>query len=220
MVELPDFDSQTVSKPSVSPEILLLWLVFLELGLIISYVFTTNAIITDPLVLIYPFIWINASLWALIKTQRPVGSTRKRVAAGGLAVGYFIALGYFGGLFGPGTTGLSLQLNWAPPPGYAPAMLFENETIKLVLEPYKLVGYLTLSYFIYATALDAAAGVASGILGFFSCLSCSWPIIGTVATSIFGSGSAVTAFALNQSYGIGSIVFVTALALLYYRPLS
>lgn len=220
MVGLPDIDSQSVSNPPVSTEVVLLWVVFFELGLIISYVLSTDAILTDPLILVYPFIWVNASLWALFKTQRPVGSTRKRLAAGGLAIGYFIVLGYFGGLFGPGTTGLSLQLNWSPPPGYAPALLFENEAIKLVLEPYKVVGYLTLSYFIYATALDAAAGVASGILGFFSCLSCSWPILGTVATSIFGSGSAVTAFALSRSYGIGTIVFVTALALLYYRPLS
>lgn len=219
MVELPAFDSQSRPGPALSTATILLWLGFLEIGLIISYVFTTDAILTDPLVLLYPFIWINASVWALLETQRPVGSTRKRLAAGGLAVGYFLVLGYFGGLYGTGTTALSLQLNWAPPPGYAPALLFENEAVKLVLEPYKFVGYLTLTYFVYATVLDAAAGVVGGIVGLFSCISCSWPIIGTVATSIFGSGSAVTAFALSQSYGIGTVVFITALGLLYYRPL-
>lgn len=219
MIGLPAFDSRVGLGSTLSAEIVLLWMGFLEIGLLISYVFTTNAILTDPLVLLYPFIWINASIWALLKTQRPVGSTRKRWIAGGLAVGYLLVLGYFGGLFGTGTTAVALQLNWAPPPGYAPALLFENEAIKLVLEPYKVVGYLTLSYFVYATVLDAAASAVGGLVGLFSCISCSWPIIGTVATSIFGSGSAVTAFALSQSYGIGTGVFITALALLYYRPL-
>lgn len=219
MVEVNVGNWRSEFGPTLSTGTLLLWLLFFEIGILGSYVMTTDAILTDPLVLLYPFIWINASLLAIAKTDRPVGSTRARIVAGLIGIGYFGVLGYFGGLFGTGTTSLALQLNWAPPPGYAPALLFENESLKLVLEPYKVIGYLTLAYFVYATVLDATAGALGGLLGLFSCLSCSWPIIGTVATSIFGSGSAVTAFALSQSYALGTVVFVTALGLLYYRPL-
>ncbi|MBS3760095.1 DUF7546 family protein [Halodesulfurarchaeum sp.] len=219
MVEVPAVGLQFDFGPDLSTGTLFLWLVFLETGLVGSYVLTTDAIITDPLVLIYPFVWINASLLAVYKTNRPVGPVQKRLGAGTIALGYFVVLGYFGGLFGTGAESVALHLNWAPPPGYAPALLFENELFKLVLEPYTVIGYLTLAYFVYATVLDAAAGAVPGLLGLFSCLSCSWPILGTIVTSIFGSGSAVTAFALSQTYGIGTVVFVTALGLLYYRPL-
>ncbi len=198
---------------------ILAWVVLFEVGLVSSYVLVTDAIITDPLVLIYPFIWIDASLLALLKTDSPVGSTRNRLTAGLLGIGYFGLLGYFGGLFGPGVDQMALHFNWGPPPGYAPALIYDNGAINLVLEPFKVVGYLTLSYFVYATVLDAAVGAIPGILGLFTCISCSWPILGTIATTIFGSTSAVTAFALSQSYGIGTVVFVSALALLYYRPL-
>ena len=195
------------------------WVVVFQVGLLISYLLSTDARITDPLFLLYPFIWINASLLALLRTDRPVGSTRRRIGAGVVAISYFGMLGYFGGLFGAGVEQMPLHLNWGPPPGYGPALIWDTGTVNLILEPFKVIGYLTLAYFVYATILDAAAGAIPGILGLFSCISCSWPIIGTIATSLFGSSSAVAAFAIGNSYGVGTLVFVSALALLYYRPL-
>ncbi|MDZ7850840.1 MAG: hypothetical protein U5K70_08640 [Halodesulfurarchaeum sp.] len=205
--------------PTPTTAEILAYVVIFEIGLVVSYVLATDAIITDPLVLIYPFVWIDASLLAFLKTDRPVGSTRGKLTAALVALGYFGLLGYFGGLFNTGVEVMAPHFNWGPPPGYAPAFIYDNGLFNLVLEPFKVVGYLTLAYFVYATVLDAAAGAIPGLLGLFSCISCSWPILGTIATSIFGSGSAVTAFALSQSYGIGTVVFVSALALLYYRPL-
>lgn len=203
-----------------SKAVLVAWLVIFEVGLVLSYVLTTDAIITDPLFLVFPFVWIDASVLALLWTDRPTGSTRNRLLAGGVAGAYFLVLGYFGGLYGAGTEQMAMHLNWGPPPGYGPALLYDSGALRLVLEPFKVVGYLTLAYFVYATVLDAAASAVSGVLGLFTCLSCSWPIVGTIATSVFGSGSAVAAFAIGNQYGLGTLIFVSALALLYYRPLK
>ena len=196
-----------------------LWLLTFQVGLVISYVLATDAIITEPLFLVYPFVWIDASLLALLRADVPSGSPGRRLLAGAIGTGYFLLLGYVGGLYGPGMEPMALHLNWGPPPGYAPTLLYDSGSFQLLLEPYKVVGYLTLSYFVYATVLDAAATAVSGVLGLFTCLSCSWPILGTVATTVFGSGSAVAAVATGNAYGIGTAVFVLALALLSYRPL-
>jgi hypothetical protein len=217
-------DSTAVGERFPRPErpstgVLMAWLVVFEAGLVVSYVLTTDAIITDPLFLVYPFVWIDASVWALLRTDRPTGSTRARLIAGVIAVGYFLVLGYFGGLFGVGTEQMPMHLNWGPPPGYGPALIFDSGDLFLILEPFKVVGYLTLAYFVYATVLDAAAGAVSGLLGLFTCVSCSWPILGTIVTSVFGGGSAVAAVATGNAYGLGTVIFVSALALLYYRPL-
>ncbi|MFB6124710.1 MAG: hypothetical protein ABEJ59_01960 [Halanaeroarchaeum sp.] len=219
MVEAPVFRRR--DRPRVAPALLavLAGLVVAEALLVGTYVATTSARITDPVVFVYPFVWIDASVLAVLAFDGPSGTRRQKAVAGVLGVGYFIVLAYFGGLVGPGSGGVPLHVNWGLPPGYGPAILANGDTLMLVVEPYKVVGYLALTYFVYATVLDAVAGALSGLLGLFSCVSCTWPILGTVATSIFGSGSAVAAFALSQSYGLGTLVFLTALGLLYYRPL-
>ena len=205
---------------SPSTGVVLLWLVVFEVGLVVSYVLTTDAIITDPLFLVYPFVWIDASLLALLRAEVPSSPLRRRVLAGAVGTGYFLVLAYVGGLYGLGMESMALHLNWGPPPGYAPTLLYDSGSFQLLVEPYKLVGYLTLAYFVYATVLDAAATAVSGVLGLFTCISCSWPILGTLATSLFGSGSAIAAVATGNAYAIGTVVFLLALGLLAYRPLQ
>ena len=127
-----------VSVPSTP--IIMAWIVVFQVGLLISYVLSSGARITDPLFLIYPFVWIDASLLALLRTDRPVGSTRRRLGAGVIAVGYFGLLGYFGGLFGASVEQMALHLNWGPPPGYGPALIWDTGTVNFILEPFKVIG--------------------------------------------------------------------------------
>ena len=211
---------QRSDRFSIDPETvrILILLVGIEALLVGVYVLTANVEITDPTMFVYPFVWIDASMLALLTTDPPQGSTRQRVVGGIIAGGYFLLLAYFGGLFGAGSGGVAFHVNWGLPPGYGPAVLYNGSSLMLVLEPFKVIGYVTLAYFVYATMLDAVAGAISGLIGLFSCVSCTWPILATIASSIFGSGSAVAAFALSQSYALGTVVFLSALALLYYRP--
>ena len=71
----------------------------------------------------------------------------------------------------------------------------------------------------YATVIDAAGAAVSGVVGLFSCLSCSWPIVMSLLTGVFGGGSAIVATTFDLSYDISTAVFLVTVGLLYWRPL-
>ncbi len=201
-------------------------LVVLELSLIGLYIRFSSGTITDPLILVYPFLWINVSVWAVLTTAPPSGSTRHRRIAGAIAVGYFLLLASVGGLVNLGhafhghTHASSLRIVLTTlPPGWSPAILYGGPLIGLALLPFKVIGYLALAYLVYVTLLDAAGSVVSGLIGLFSCVSCTWPVLGTVVTGVFGGTSAVALVAMNRPYGVSTLVFLSAVALLYWRPL-
>lgn len=195
-------------------------LLALEAGAVAVYVLLASVRITDPLVLVYPLVWINVGLWAVWRTDPPAAGRRRRLAVGLLAAAYLGVLAVVGGMVafgGPQATGLRVAYATLPP-GIAPAVLYTGEAVSLTLLPYQVVGYLALAYLVYATVLEATGTALSGLLGLFSCVSCAWPVLGTVVAGLFGSGSAIYAFALSQSLGLSTLVFVTAVALLRWRP--
>jgi len=104
------------------------------------------------------------------------------------------------------------------PPGYSPRLFYDGGVISLTLAPYKVVGYGALAYLVYVTVLDAAGTALSGVVGLFSCISCTWPVIGTIAAGVFGSSSALATAAMNQAYPLSTLVFLSAVALLWWRP--
>ena len=203
----------------------LLWgalLVNTELILLLAYAALGSSDLVSPRGLrlwVYPFVWINASVWAVARTTVASTSTRNRALAGALAVGYFGVLAYTGGLVGPGEGSLGLNVALASlPPGWAPAVTYNGMGVSLVLIPYKLVGYVTLAYLVYATVLDAAGSAVTGVLGLLSCVSCSWPVLASLATGVVGSGSGIAAAVSAGSYGISTVVFLATVALLVWRP--
>lgn len=198
-------------------------LVTVELFLVYVY-----AVVSDPTLLdwtgvriiVYPLVWINVSLWAVLRTRpAPAGRRHRRLAAG-LAVGYFVVLAYAGGLVGPGgpyATGLSLKL-FPLPPGISPAVIYSGEHVALRFIPYKVLGYGALAYLVYATVIDAAGSAVTGVLGLLSCVSCSWPVLASLVSGALGSSTAVAGAVYAQSYGLSTVVFVLTVGLLYWRP--
>ncbi len=68
-------------------------------GLLVSGYFAfTTATITAPRYVLYPFVWINAGLWAMRRSNPPDVSGRPRQAAIGIAGLYFLTLSYLAGL--------------------------------------------------------------------------------------------------------------------------
>ena len=193
-----------------------------ELFALLLYFATSNYTSGELRYLLYPFIWINVAVLAVWKTDPIVGSDRDRLVGLAVAVGYFLLVGYFGGLFGParsmpGMADSSFRIAWLPP-GWGPALLFHNSLVRVSILPFKLVGYLALAYLVYATILDAAGSAISGLLGLFSCVSCSWPIVASLVTGVAGAGSGLAATVSSGSYDISTVVFVVTVALLYWRP--
>lgn len=208
---------------------LLVWaaIVNAELLAVGAYLLATSVIPTQPLFYVYPFVWINAALWALWSVGAPSTGTknRRRVAlAAAVGAGYFLVLGYFGGLYALGTapgaaaaTGWSLSLT-SLPPGWSPAVLYNGTRLTLALLSFKVFGYATLAYLVALTVLDATGGAAAGLLGLFSCVSCTLPLIAAAVSGFVGGAGALVAAAYGQSYGLSTVVFVVTVALLVWRP--
>jgi len=209
----------------------LLWamlVLYVEVALVVLYVLTAPAIITNPLILVYPFVWINLSILAVVYVDRPSATRRRLLVTGVLAAVYFGVLTVVGGLVGLGHAfhghshgAGAIRIAVASiPPGWSPALLYGGDLLRVSVFPYKLVGYAALSYLVFVTLLDVDASILSGALGFVSCVSCTWPILGTVLTALFGGGSVVTSVATNQPYGLSTLVFTTAVGLLVWRPFT
>lgn len=190
-----------------------------EVMLVAIYLLVADVTITAPRFLVYPFIWINLGLWAVVTVTPPPASSRIRRIGLAIGIGYFAVLAVVGGLLAFDPVGAGFRIAWELPPGWGPALLYQGDLLRLAIVPYKLVGYVALSYLVYATVLDAAGSAVTGLVGLFSCVSCAWPVLGTVVTGVFGGSSAVAAVATNQPYGVSTLVFVTAIGLLVWRPL-
>ncbi|WP_327051802.1 DUF7546 family protein [Halomicrococcus gelatinilyticus] len=208
----PDFETVARGVAVLNAEFLLLAL----------YLTVSNHQVGAIRYLLYPFVWINVAGYAVLKTDPVAQSDRQRYAAAAVAAGYFLVVGYFGGLYGPamdmpGMPSTGFSIGWLPP-GWGPALLYGGEHVRLSLLPFKVVGYLGLAYLVYATILDAAGSAISGIVGLFSCVSCSWPIVASLVTGVAGAGSGLATTIASGSYDISTVVFVVTVALLYWRP--
>lgn len=116
---------------------------------------------------------------------------------------------------GAADPGLSVTL---ASPGWGPRVAYVLPGVgHAYFIPYRVVGYLALSYLVYAAALDAARAALSGVLGLGACLSCSFPVVSSLAAGVAGWSSALTA-AYAYSVDISTAVFLLAVGLLLWRP--
>ena len=206
---------------------LLRWGIILNLEAIavLGYLLVADVTVTEPRFLLYPFIWINVGLWAVLRVTPASASRRTRLLAGLAAVGYFAVLAYAGGLISPGhffhghSHGTSLRVAVAGlPPGWGPGVFYTSGLVSVTVVPFKLAGYLALAYLIYATVIEAAGAAMGGVIGLFSCVSCTWPVLGTALAGLFGSASVVASAAQSAPYGLSTLVFLSAVGLLVWRP--
>ncbi|MFB6218780.1 MAG: hypothetical protein ABEH77_06320, partial [Halobacteriaceae archaeon] len=196
-----------------------LLLVLAEAALSARYVLRPDILSVRATNLVFPWVWVNVSLWVLLRTDTPAATRRTRSAGVAVAAGYFVVLAAVGGVLGPGhllhghthATGVSLSL--MPPPGWGPIVFYSGALVDIALVPYKIAGYAALAYLVYATVLEAS-GAVGALVGLFSCVSCTWPVLGTVLAGVLGGGSAVAAFAAGQPYVASTAVFLSAVALL------
>lgn len=203
-----------LSRPRVT-----VWAAILnaEIILMVWYYTLTPSIPTDLLSLAYPWMWINASIWAVSRVELTPTNNRTRNLALAVGVGYFVVLGYFGGLYNFTGSGLGFRLAMLPP-GWGPVPIYSAETFTIALLPFKLVGFLVLAYLVSATVVDATSAGLAGFVGLFSCVSCTWPLLATVFTGIFGTASAAATVVTGQPYGVSTVVFLASVGMLVWRP--
>lgn len=194
-------------------------LTVVELLLLALYFLGTPATLTEPRYALYPFVWINVGLWAVVETDVPEASGRRWVAALAIAVFYFATLVTLAGLVGfdvPDLAGSKGFFVGQGSPGLA-GFTVVTDLGYVAFVPYRVLGYLALTYLVYATVLDASASLVGGTIGLLSCLTCSFPIVASLVAAVGGS-SALTSALFQVSLDVSTTVFVLAVALLYVRP--
>lgn len=196
-------------------------LVNTQLLLVVAYDVLSPNEITGLTAVLVPLVWITVGILAIVRTDPPAASQRQRTIALAIATAYFGLLGYFGGIWSQAITDLPVGVTvamFSGPPGWTPRVTINTSVFFVHLLPWKVVGYAALAYMIYATILDAAGSAISGVFGLLSCVSCTWPVIATIATSVLGGGAAVAGVIYDQSYLLSTVVFVVTVGLLYWRP--
>lgn len=169
---------------------------------------------------VVPWVWLNVSWWSYRTTSVGTVPRRRRLLAAAVGVGYFLVLARVGGIVLPGlgdlATGLRVVTSQVPP-GFAPAVLYSGEALVVNLIPYQVVGYAALAYLVYATVADVSGSAAAGVVGLFSCVSCAFPILAALLSTVTG-GATFAASVGQGSYALSTVVFVGTVGLLRWRP--
>ncbi|WP_416839199.1 hypothetical protein [Haloferax sp. DFSO52] len=184
-----------------------------------AYLLFTDASVGAPRYALYGVTWVVVGLWVMFDTRVAAASTQTKRRAAAIAVGYFALLAVAGGLVTSpvpgGTEGIRVAFL---PPGWGPALVYGGDLFNLILMPARVVGYAALAFLVYDTVVEAAGAAVSGVVGLFSCVSCSWPILTSLATSVFGSGTALALTVTTFSYDLSTLVFLVTVVLLRWRP--
>jgi len=217
------FGSNVTAPMRRSPREDLPWLavaILVEVVLVSGYFLSTPAEVLAPRYVVYPLVWVNVGLWAVVRTPLPRASGRAKLVTGVIAVGYFVLLAWLSGLFGFHTHEYLPHGVWLAglgSIGWGPRIAFVSDALYLYFIPYKVIGYLALAYLVYATVLEATDAALSGALGLFACVSCTFPVFSSLAAGILGP-SAMVAAVYEVSVDLSTLVFVLAVGLLYWGP--
>jgi hypothetical protein len=181
---------------------------------VLIYLDVTDTSILEPRYIVYPFVWINVGIFAVSRTSLPETGNRLRrllLAATGI---YLMVLLYLGGVlrlgvFTPIAGETAVRVDWAVP-GWGPVVVFRNTWIQATVIPYKVVGYLSFTYLLYAKLLSGTKGAASGVLGLVSCVGCTFSILIPVFGAV-GFG-----WITELSVDLSTAVFLLTIGLLYW----
>jgi hypothetical protein len=162
---------------------------------------------------LFPIIWVTLGVWVVLNTPLPDELPWYAPVVAAVSGVYFIILLNLGGLIGVAQSpGTAFTVSGASP-GWGPILAYSGEFIYLRLVPFQVIGYAALSYLVFVALTDTATSLVGAAVGLVSCVGCTWPLVAG-ALSVLGSAG-VTAFVQSYSYGLSTVVFVTAVSVLY-----
>jgi hypothetical protein len=167
----------------------------------------------------YGIVWVVLAGLVLLRVQlpRPAGRLDGRALA--VAAGYTALLALVGGIVVvTPAAGYDVRLALLAP-YWGPAPVITTPVVSLFLFPARVLGYLALGVLVYVLAVDTIHSAAVGVLGLFSCISCTWPILASLLTGLVGSTGALAVLASTYAFDVSTLVFVVTVGLLSYRPL-
>ncbi len=167
--------------------------------------------------LVYPFVWINVGVWAVVRTDPVPGNRPHRLLARTIAAGYLLAVLAVPGNLGLGTPGGSVDVRVVMhAPGWGPLVAFASPWVRLFLVPFEVIGYASLAYLVYANLLVVTRGTLSGLLGLVTCVGCTVPVLVPLLGLLGGPATGLTTTAYAWSYDLGTLLFVLTVGLLYW----
>lgn len=209
-----------LGRPEVRWLLVLAWF---EAIAVVGYLALTGATVQSVRYVLYPFVWINVGALAVLRISPPPAGRRTRLAAGGVAALYFLALAALSGLVGlelgahTHTHVHGLQVTMAAP-GWGPRVGYAGSLVTLNFVPYRVVGYLAVAYLVYAALLDAARAAVTGLLGVGSCIGCAFSLAVPLAAGAAGGAGGAAAALATFSVDLSTLAYVAAVALLVVRP--
>ncbi|MFC7072149.1 hypothetical protein ACFQJ7_04585 [Halovenus rubra] len=177
---------------------------------LLAYVHATGTVIAAERAMV-PVVWITVAVWLVAHLRERGCQTNTGLFAPIVGVVYFFVLAIIGGVVGLGAETSSLAVEVSTP-GWGPVVLGSLPPIRIVLLPFKVIGYIGLSYGVYRAVAATSRGAVAGILGLFACVSCTLPLIATAGSFLTG-----TTLALQTgefTYDIATGVFVLTAVLL------
>lgn len=167
----------------------------------------------------YGIIWVVLAVLVLLRVEvpRPAGHIDRRALA--VATAYTAVLSVAGGIvvITP-AAGYDLRLALLAP-YWGPAPVVTTPIASVFLFPARVVGYLALGVLVYVLAVDTLHSAALGVVGLFSCISCTWPILASLLTGLVGSTGALAMLASTYAFDVSTLVYAVTVGLLSYRPL-
>jgi hypothetical protein len=171
-----------------------------------------------------PFVWIAVSVLAVWWTEPADRAPRLRLLGGAIAGGYLLVFLYLSGTIGLApdqfeavTGALGIGVETERTLGWGPVVFYSGEVFGARIHPYQLVGYITLSYLVYAAVLDSVRSASAGMIGVALCPACALAAVSPIFASLAGTVSAFALF-FQYNYEIATVIFVGAVGLLYWRP--
>lgn len=175
-------------------------------------------------VFLLPFIWTTVSIVTVWYTDRVSRGWKPTAFAGAVAVSYLLLFLWLSGTVGfnpsrvePITGELGFGIEVGRSLGWGPVIYYSGEWIGARIIPYQIIGYLALSYLVYATILDATRSASASTLGLILCPGCAAAALVPALGGVAGLSAALSFF-LQYSYEIATVMFVVAMGWLYYQP--
>jgi hypothetical protein len=187
-----------------------------EALLLLAWLWVAPGAVTAPRYLLYPFVWIDASLLAVAVVlgdsrgqDGPAAADRPRLLPLVVGVGYAGLLLWAGGLVGVGGRSGAVTLLTAPP-GWGPILLYDG-VVRLAVVPFKLVGYLVLAWLVALVVAAAGRPLVSGALGLVTCVGCTGPLLVALVAALGGGSVTAYAEASGLAYDLSTAVFLVSL---------
>ena len=194
-------------------------LTLLAVGAAWAYIVLADLQLLRYRLVAYGIIWVVLAGLVLLRVEppRPGGRIDRRALA--VAMGYTALLALVGGIIVvTPAAGYDVRLALLAP-YWGPAPIVTTPVVSVFLFPARVLGYLALGVLVYVLAVDTIQSAAIGVLGLFSCISCTWPILASLLTGLVGSTGALAVLASTYAFDVSTVVYVLTVGLLSYRPL-